>query len=114
MHELKYDKLRTQDYLTSSQFSQKEINLLFALRSKSYQAKMNFKKMNRGNLKCGFNCNEDETQLQIFENCVPSKKKINLNINMKFENIYGTIEQQNINYFNIFYNRYCKKTHINM
>ena len=94
MHELKYDKLRTQDYLTSSQFSQKEINLLFALRSKSYPAKMNFKKMNRGNPKCGFHCYEDETQLHIFENCEPLKKKINLKINMKLENIYGTIEQQ--------------------
>jgi hypothetical protein len=92
--DLKYDRLRTQDYLINGLFSQEEINLLFSLRSKSYGAKMNYKKMNRGDLKCVFQCDELETQLHIFENCRPIQNRLNFRSTMKIQNIYGTVSQQ--------------------
>ena len=94
LQDLKYDRLRTQDYLINGQFSQEEINLLFALRSKSYAAKMNFRKMNRGDLKCVFQCGQLETQSHIFENCKPIQNQLNYIPTMKIENIYGTVSQQ--------------------
>ena len=94
MQDLKYDRLRTQDYLINGQFSQEEINLLFALRSKSYAAKMSFRKINRGDLKCVFQCGQLETQSHIFENCKPIQNQLNYIPTMKIENIYGTVSQQ--------------------
>ena len=94
LKELTYNKLQIQGYLTSSKFSPEEINLLFALRSKSYSAKMNFKKMNRGDLKCIFQCNEFETQVHIFEDCQPIKNKLSFHSDKKIEAIYGTMSQQ--------------------
>ena len=66
MKHLKYDKLAIQSYLVSDLFSVEEKRLLFSLRSMCYPAKMNFQKMNKGNLKCSFQCNQDETQIHIF------------------------------------------------
>ena len=94
LQDLNYDKLRTQEYLINGQFSQEEINLLFALRSKSYAAKMNFKRMNKGDLKCIFQCDQLETQLHIFKNCRPIQNQLKYIQTMKIENIYGTVSQQ--------------------
>ena len=94
LQNLKYDRLRTQDYLTNGQFSQEEINLLFALRSKSYPAKMNYRKMNRGDLKCILKCDQLETQSHIFENCTPIHNKLNIISTMKIDYIYGSVSQQ--------------------
>ena len=44
--DLKYEELRTQQYLTCPKFNNSERNLLYALRSRMYPAKNNFKKMN--------------------------------------------------------------------
>ena len=66
LQDLNYDIFRTQEYMTCGQFCQEEIKLLFALQSKTYSAKMNFKNINRGDLKCIFQCNEYETQLHTF------------------------------------------------
>ena len=49
MKDLNYTKLEIQPYMTNGQFSLKQIKLLFALRSKCYRAKLNFRKMNKGN-----------------------------------------------------------------
>ena len=94
LNNIKYDKFATQEYMTSGHFCQEEINLLFALRSKTYAAKMNFKKMNRGDLKCIFKCNENETQSHIFENCQPIRKRLNIKSSLKIDNIYGSMTQQ--------------------
>ena len=59
-----------------------------------WTAKMNFRKMNKGDLKCIFKCDENETQYHIFENCQPLRTKLNLNTNVKLEGIYGTVSQQ--------------------
>ena len=65
MKALEYRTLGIQPYITSSKFSLKQIKLLYALRSNCYAAKINFKKMNRGDLKCIFLCEQDETQPHI-------------------------------------------------
>ena len=54
MHQLKYNSLHIQCYMTDSSFTHNEIKLLFSLRSNCYPAKMNFKKMHKGDLKCFF------------------------------------------------------------
>ena len=94
LQDLNYDSLRTQEYLTNGQFSQEEINLLFALRSITYATKMNFKKMNKGDLNCIFQCDQLETQLHVFENCRPIQNQVDYIPTMKIENIYGTVSQQ--------------------
>ena len=90
---LEYKSFGIQPYLTCERFSLKQIKLLYSLRSKCYSAKMNFKKINRGSLKCIFLCNEDETQYHIFETCQPIKQKINIAPTFKLDNIYGTLEE---------------------
>lgn len=52
MKDLQYDKLSIQNYLISDLFSLEEKYLLSSLRSMCYPAKMNFRKMHKGNLKC--------------------------------------------------------------
>ena len=94
MHKLVYKSLGIQPYMSNSDFSHSEVKLLYALRSNCYPAKMNFRKMNRGNLKCIFKCDQNETQSHIFENCQPLRTKLNLNTNVKLEYIYGTVSQQ--------------------
>ena len=63
MHKLVYKSLGIQPYMSNSDFSHSEVKLLYALRSNCYPAKMNFRKMNRGNLKCIFKCDQNETKL---------------------------------------------------
>jgi hypothetical protein len=78
---IKYDTLKTQEYLKSKNFNSEERNLLYSLRSRSHPSKMNYRKMYSGNLKCSLGCQEDENQGHIFENCKflkTKEKKINL------------------------------------
>ena len=39
-------------------------------------AKMNFKKLHQGDLKCVLKCNEDETQIHIFQKCQPVLERL--------------------------------------
>ena len=93
--DLHYKKFEIQPYMISSQFNLQEIKLLFSLRSKCYPAKMNFTKLNRGNLKCSFQCNSNETQDHIFEDCEPIKQRISYPFTVNLKLIYGSVEQQN-------------------
>ena len=67
--DIKYDCLKIQDYLISSNFNPKERNLLYALRSRAHPARLNYRKLNSFNLKCSLGCQEDEDQYHIFEKC---------------------------------------------
>ena len=80
--------------MTSSLFKLQEIKLLFSLRSKCYPAKMNFTKLNKGNLKCSFKCDSNETQDHIFEHCDPIKQRISYPFTVNLKHIYGSIEEQ--------------------
>ena len=64
------------------------------LRSKSYSAKMNFRKMFKNYLKCSFNCDNNETQSHIFEDCKPIQSKLENQSIVKLEKIFGTIDEQ--------------------
>ena len=91
---LEYKSFGIQPYLTCERFSLKQIKLFYTLRSKCYSAKINFKKMNKGNLTCRFLCNSEETQSHIFENCEPIKSKISYPMNINLQDIYGSIDDQ--------------------
>ena len=66
MKDKHYEKFEMQPYIKNCSFTLEEIKLLFSLRSKSYPAKINYKNINKGNLKCSFQCDSDETQEYIF------------------------------------------------
>ena len=72
---IEYDTLKTQEYLKSTNFNSEERNLLYSLRSRAHPAKLNYRKMYSGNLKCSLGCQEDENQGHIFENCPFLKTK---------------------------------------
>ena len=94
MKYLKYEGLSIQPYLTMNQFSLGEKQLLFSLRSHCYNAKNNFRKMNRGNLKCSLKCNSDESQDHIFQSCTPILEKLDVKEIPPLSNIFGTPEEQ--------------------
>ena len=94
LEHVKYENLGLQAYLTNKQLTRREINLLHKLRSKCYQAKMNFRKLNKNDLKCVLNCDQLETQVHIFEECQPLRVKLKLDRVIKIEQIYGSLEEQ--------------------
>ena len=55
---------------------------------------MNFKKLHRGDLKCVLKCNEDETQIHIFQKCQPVLARLGNQAIPAIENIYGSISDQ--------------------
>ena len=55
-----YKDFGMQPHLNSNKFSTSK---------KCYPAKMNFKKLNKKDIKCVFKCDEEETQCHIFQNC---------------------------------------------
>ena len=91
---LNYKDFGMQPYLNSNKFSTSEKQLLFSLRSKCYPAKMNFKKLNKRDLKCVFKCDEEETQSHIFQNCEPILSKLGFTNIPSLDNIYGSLEDQ--------------------
>ena len=50
--------------------------------------------MNHGDLKCIFLCDQDETQVHIFENCQPIKQKLDFISSMKLDCVFGTLDEQ--------------------
>ena len=59
MREIQYDKLETQRYMTSPLFSNIEVSLLYAIRSKALDCKSNFKnRYTNDNLLCKI-CEEE-------------------------------------------------------
>ena len=94
MSQLTYEEFKIRDYLTSTQLNSEEKRILFSLRSNCYPAKINFKNMNKGNLKCSLNCDEIETQIHIFENCEPVLSRLNLTQTLPLNSIYGSLSEQ--------------------
>ena len=94
MKHLEYREFKMQSYMNTSIFTTHEINLLFSLRSNCYPAKMNFRKLHRGDLKCTFKCDVQETQFHIFQECEPIRSKLGLSSYPKLEDIYKSISHQ--------------------
>ena len=94
MKHLEYKTFAIQPYITSEYFSLKQIKLLYSLRSHCYKVKMNSKKMHRGDLKCTFLCDQEETQIHVFEQCQPIKQQLGTNTSMQLKHIYGTLTEQ--------------------
>ena len=94
MQYLNYKNICLQEYLSSQEFSLKEKKLLFALRSSCYNAKMNFKKLNRQNLQCSLKCTNEETQSHIFQSCRPILDKLGLTEVPNISQIYATTLEQ--------------------
>ena len=55
--------------MTSPLFTNEEVELLYALRSKSYKCKRNFKNMHRNNMKCKLNCDTEDSMDHNFSSC---------------------------------------------
>jgi hypothetical protein len=54
---INYDELKIQEYLTNSIFSDEEVNLSFALRSRYVECRANFKsKYREDDIQCQFGC----------------------------------------------------------
>ena len=94
MINLQYDELAIQPYMINGHFTLKQIKLLFSLRSMCYPAKLNFRKLNRGNLRCSLGCIEDESKTHIFEKCVPIREKLKLNTSTSMASIYQSVSEQ--------------------
>ena len=80
--------------MNNKRFGVKEVRLMCLLRSKSYPAKNNFRKMYRKNLKCIFNCDSIETQSHIFEECEPIRSKLDNPSSVQLKMIFGSIQEQ--------------------
>ena len=91
-----YDTLETQKYLGSKLINNKEKKLLYLLRSRCYDAKSNFKKLFKNNLKCRFGCLVPEDQAHIFENCqiLNSIHSRNNNSKIDYISIFGDLTIQ--------------------
>ena len=94
LKDIKYEKLQTQQYLTSQVFTEEERTLLFALRSRCYEAKGNFKSMFKSNPNCRFGCNTNENQEHIFTQCEALKTESELNVN--YNGIFDNVNQKKV------------------
>jgi hypothetical protein len=93
LNEIEYKEFGIQNYLINSQFNNKEQNLLYTLRSRCYDSKNNFKKMNKHNIKCIFGCNSLEDQRHTFIICQKIKSQMT-GPDIRYENIFGNISEQ--------------------
>ena len=66
MKDIHYDTLETQQYMKSQLFTNEEVNLLFAIRSRMIDCKSNFKsKYNKDDLTCRICHKAEENQFHI-------------------------------------------------
>ena len=96
LNQLQYKKLQLQPYLAKSGLSNKEINLLYSLQSRSHPAKSNYKKIHNNHLLCIFGCLNEENQQHIFESCQPLRDQLVLREGVKINDIYGDLSHQKL------------------
>ena len=94
LDKLTYTQLKLQPYLSSKNITNKQKELLYLLRSHCYYTKINFKKLNKNNLKCGLGCLHDEDQSHVFTNCNPILKHFEDLRTIQYNNIFGSLEEQ--------------------
>ena len=106
---LVYEDTTFQPYLSLDRFSLKEKKLLCALQSNSYRAKINLKKMNRGNLIFTLKCCTEETQRHFLQTCKPVIDLLGPIEVPYFSLIYGTSTEQNVPYKWVFFFNWLPK-----
>ena len=82
---------KMQDYLTSSKLTTEEKQLLFQLRTRSYDCKANYKNLYKNQLACSI-CGEEDNQPHLLS-CIRTTQGLDLK-NVQYSDIFGTIEQQ--------------------
>ena len=90
LRKVNYEKFELQSYLKNQNFSNKERNLLYSLRSQYYSAKYNFKKMYQ-NDKCSLGCDTLENQEHIFQSCIKLQKNLKV---PDYNYIFGDVSRQ--------------------
>ena len=95
--DVQYSELKIQDYLKDKMFNRSERKLLYALRSKCYNAKQNFKSLYKNNMNCRFGCMENESQEHILTQCTPVSGDSCIQYSDIFENV--TKQKQSIKQF---------------
>ena len=90
---IRYTELKIQPYL-SSQMSNAEKELAYALRSHCHKSKLNFKKLHGSNLNCCLGCPEIEDQSHIFTKCRPVISKLKINQPVSYQDIFGSLNEQ--------------------
>ena len=100
VREIQYDKLETQRYMTSPLFSNIEVSLLYAIRSKALDCKSNFKNIyTNDNLLCKIFEEELDDQPHILQ-CKLLNSKLQSEEavagQVKYEDIYGDHHKQKV------------------
>ena len=87
--DITYDKFEIAPYLKSPLFTNEEVNILYALRSRSYKCKINFKNMYRNNLQCKLKCVAEDSPEHIFYSCKPILQQLGCDeIKIPFNHIF--------------------------
>ena len=94
LNDVEYTIFQLQPYMATKTMTNEEKELLFNLRSKCHSSQANFRKMHRNNLKCIFNCPDNEDQMHSFTKCRPILSRIDNAYSVKYENIFGTLQDQ--------------------
>ena len=87
--EVEYREFKIQDYLTDKMFNRSERKLLYALRSRCYNAKQNFKSLYKNNMSCRFGCQVNESQEHSLTQCTPVSADSG-----NFSDIFETVTKQ--------------------
>ena len=94
---IQYKKLRLQTYITSQNLTEKEIQNLFALRSRMIKVKRNFSNMYKQNLNCTFGCETEESQEHQLE-CESILDKLEdekfLLAELEYADLFGILQKQ--------------------
>ena len=97
LNDVIYSELKLQPYLQDVRFSKEERKLLTSLRSRCYNAKINFRKLHRNALSCRLGCDSNETQLHIFTQCTYIEIPPNIEYSHIFDNT--TLQKEVIQLF---------------
>ena len=95
---IKYDELRCQPYMTSSIFTNEEVNLLHSLRSRSIQCKVNFRGLHGDDLSCPLCTDGSQDDQPHILTCNVLRRLLKsdnvANSEVKYDDIFGKIKQQ--------------------
>ena len=95
-----YEKLITQEYMTSPLFTNQDMSLLFALRSRALDCKMNFKnRYHNEDLQCSI-CHEEQDDQPHILRCKVLHAQLAgeelVSGEVKYEDIFGDVYKQKV------------------